>query len=93
MSNRINDTRLAGLLSENNDKSFGSKGHVYLVPASATTIPNVVFYAIQVLEDSVVTYKDGTTLHSETVLPKYDTVYGLLNEIEVVSGRIRVYLK
>jgi ATP/ADP translocase len=74
-------------------QSNGEKGHSYLVAATPTTAVGVIYFALQVLEDSVITYKDGATTHSNISVAQYDTIYGNLSEIDVVSGRVRIYLK
>jgi hypothetical protein len=74
--------------------SFGDLGHEYLTTSTPTTA-GVFYSAIQVVDDSTITYKvyttSGTVTHTSIAVTAGDIVYGILSEIAVVSGRVRAY--
>ena len=75
--------------------SFGDFGHEYIVAATPTTEAGKFYIALQVLEDSVVTYKTdlkGTkTTFTSVSVSQGDVIYGAITEVNVVSGRVRAY--
>ena len=92
MSNRINDTRIASLLTETKNKNFGANGHIYIT--NTTVLPiKTKFYAIQVLEESEISYTDGDKQHLNITLPQSDTIFGNFTSISVVTGRVRAYIQ
>lgn len=77
--------------------SLGQVEHDYIVPADPVTLTTRPYFTFIALEDSVVNYKintkSGLKSFTNISLPQYDSVYGSILEIDVVSGRLRAYLK
>lgn len=78
-----------------NKLAFADYGHFYMTSSTPATSAEVYFGAIQILEDSVISYKtwvNGTlTTFTGISVPAGDVIYGILTEVYVASGRVRIY--